>query len=124
VDLLNGAVEMTAGFDVHRNMSGARSDECVDVALWFDDHEMTVERQIDGAAQRVDYRYPDADIRHEHAIHHIDVQPVGAGCGDFAHLLAETRKIGGKDGRHEAYRTLVGGDNRHEYSSHERMIIA
>ena len=39
----------------------------------------------------------DGDVGHEMAVHHVDMDPVGAGRIDRAHLLAEPGEIGGKD---------------------------
>ena len=44
------------------------------------------------------------------AIHHIDMDPVGAGGVDRADLLAQPREIGGEDGRRDADRLLHGID--------------
>ena len=40
---------------------------------------------------------PDGDVRHEMAVHHVDMNPVGAGGIDGAHLLAEPREVGGEN---------------------------
>jgi hypothetical protein len=35
-------------------------------------------------------------------VHHVEVDPVGAGGDDVAHLVAEPREIGGEDARSNA----------------------
>ena len=44
------------------------------------------------------------------AVHHVDMDPVGAGRVDRAHLLAQPREIGGEDRGRDADRLLHGGD--------------
>ena len=40
----------------------------------------------------------DGDVGHEMAVHHVDMDPVGAGVIDRAHLFAQPGKIGGQNG--------------------------
>ena len=42
---------------------------------------------------------PDGDVRHEAAVHHVDVDPVGAGGLDGAHLFREAAEIGRRGSR-------------------------
>ena len=44
------------------------------------------------------------------AVHHVDMDPVGAGRVDRPHLLAQTGEIGGEDRRGDADRLLHGCD--------------
>ena len=39
--------------------------------------------------KRGDDGRPEGDVGHEMPVHHVEVNPVGAGRGDFADLLAE-----------------------------------
>ena len=57
------------------------------------------------AAQRSDHVGPDGEVRHEMPVHHVDVDPVGAGRFHRAHLLAELGEIGGKDRGGDKQRT-------------------
>ena len=44
------------------------------------------------------------------AVHHVDMDPVGAGRVDRAHLLAQPREIGGEDRGGDADRLLHGAN--------------
>ena len=56
---------------------GARSSHLLDVVLWMHNHQVNVERLLallcnslyDGESER--------DVRHEHAVHDVEVKPVG-----------------------------------------------
>ena len=67
------------------------------------DHEVDVEKHIRRAAQRLDHRNADGDIRNEKPVHNIDVQPVRPRFLNILYLRAETRKIRGQYGRGELY---------------------
>ena len=73
------------------------------------DHQMNIERLRGMAPQRADRGGPHGDVRHEMAVHHVDMDPVGAGGIDRAHLLAEPREIRGEDRRRNEQRTAHGG---------------
>ena len=75
---------------------GARLDENLDVLLRLADHQVRVERQLGDLAHRFENRHAHRKIRHEVAVHHIEVEQVGARTLDRANLVAETREIGGQ----------------------------
>ena len=50
-------------------------------------------------AQRLHHRRADREVGHEMAVHHVDVDPVGAGRVDRAHFLAQPGEVGGQDRR-------------------------
>jgi len=77
-----------------------------EIALRLDDHQMNVERFCRRAPNGLKHDRPDGDLEHETAIHRIDMDPVGAGCVDGAHLLAQASEFG------RQYRW------RHEYGGH------
>jgi len=58
---------------------------------------MDVERLGAVRAKRLHHGGSDRQIGHEMPVHHIDVDPVGAGLIDRANFLAELREVGGKD---------------------------
>src|SRR6185437_1691378 len=62
----------------------------------------TVEGLAGVRSQRRDNRRPKRDVGHEMSVHHVEMDPVGAGGGDRAHLLAELGEIRRQDrGRHD-----------------------
>ncbi len=46
---------------------------------------------------RLDDRRAHREVRHEVPVHHVHVDPIGAGVGGLGHLLAETGEVGGKN---------------------------
>ena len=63
------------------------------------DHQVDIERLGGVRAQRFDHAGPDRQVGHEMPVHHIDMDPVGPGGIDRAHLFAQSGKIGGQDRR-------------------------
>ena len=59
---------------------------------------MDVERLGGVRAERLHHGRADREVGHEMAVHHVDVDPVGAGFVDRAHFLAELGEVGGEDG--------------------------
>jgi hypothetical protein len=91
-----------AGLGLDQQMIGAGLGERREIALRLDDHQMNVERLCRRAADGLQHDGPDGDIGHEAAVHHIDMDPIGAGGVDGADLLAQSREIGRQyRGRHE-----------------------
>ena len=64
---------------------------------------------------RLHHIRPERDDRHEMAVHDVEMDPVGAGGFDRAHLLGELGEVGGQDRRgdderalHRALREIIG----------------
>ena len=87
-------MDRRAGLGLDQQMIGAGLGEVGEIALRLDDHQMNVERLCRRAADRLQHDRPDGDVGHETAVHHIDMDPVGAGRVDGADLLAQAREIG------------------------------
>ena len=80
---------------------GACLREGVEEAIDWRDHQMDVERFLRVRAERLHHNGADGEVGHEVAVHHVDMDPVGAGLVDRAHFIAEFGEIGGKDGRRD-----------------------
>ena len=98
-DRLQRAVEVRAGFDMHGDDVGAGLGEGLEIGVARRDHQMHVERLLGVGPDRLHDVRPDRDVRHEVAVHDVDMDPVGAGGIDGADLLAELREIRGEDRR-------------------------
>ena len=92
----------------------------IDVHLMVDrlDHEVHVDRHRAAvgadrvlANRRADHR-PDRQVGHVMVVHHVEVDPVGAAGDDIAHLVAESREIGGKNARSDAKARHGANDSR------------
>ena len=100
-DMRQGAVQMDrrAGLAMDEQMIGAGLGEIVEIMLGLDDHQMDIDRFRRRLAHRLDDDRADRDVRHKAPVHHIDMDPVGAGAVDRAHLVGEPAEIGRQDRR-------------------------
>ncbi len=71
--------------------------ECVEKIVNRRNHQMDVERLRRVWTERFHHRGADGEVGDIMAIHHVDVDPVGTGGVDRAHLLAKLGEIGGQD---------------------------
>ena len=94
-------MEVRAGIGMDGDDVGAGFGEGIEKAIDRRNHEVDVERLLGVRAQRFDHRRADGEIGDEMAVHHVDVQPVGAGFVHRADLLAELREVSGQDRRGE-----------------------
>jgi hypothetical protein len=78
---------------LHRDDVPTRLCESFNVRVARLDHQVAVEGLVDMRAQRRDELRPEGDVRHEMSVHHVEVDPVGAGRRDVAHFLAELREV-------------------------------
>ena len=85
-------------FSLNQQMIGAGLREIAKITLWFDDHQVHVERLCGRAAHRIHDRRTERDVRYEPAVHDVDMNPIGARLIDGADFLAKPPQIGGKNG--------------------------
>lgn len=97
LDLVDRAMQMFAGLDMHGNHVSTHLAEALDVSLRTFDHQVDVERLGGALLQRFHDREAKADIRHKHAIHHIDVEPVRIALVDEVDGGIEIAEVGGED---------------------------
>ena len=69
--------------------------ERLDIPLGLDDHKMRLDRQLSNSPHRLSDRQTKADVRHKHAVHHVEMDTIGAAALDSLNLLAESEKIRG-----------------------------
>ena len=98
-DRLQRAVDMRARLDMHGDDVGAGLGEGFQIGVAWRDHQVHVEQLPAVWAQRLHDVGADRDVGHEMAVHDVDMDPVGPGGIDRAHLLAELCEVGGQDGR-------------------------
>lgn len=96
--MVQRALEVSRRLDVDRDAIGAGLAKLVHVALRLDDHQMNVERELRRGAHGAHDKRANGDVGDEPAIHHIDVDPIGAGSVDRSHLLGELSKVCGQNG--------------------------
>ena len=86
---------MRAGFDVHGDEVGARLGEGFQIRIARRDHQMHVERLFGVRTDGLHHVGADRNVRHEMSVHDVDVDPVGAGGVDGAHLVTKLGEVGG-----------------------------
>src|SRR5438132_12084509 len=101
VHLPDDAVKVRRCFDVDIYHVAPRVNERRGLLLRLHDHQMDVQDKARDAPDRLDYRQPDANRRHEPPVHHVNVDVVRARSLAFLHLLAQPRKVRRENGRRE-----------------------
>ena len=91
--------------NVEGDRVAARIDEFVDVAARLRDHQVRVEGQARDAAERLDGSRAEGQVRHEVAVHDVEMDPVGAGLLASPDGGAQVREIGVEDARRDASST-------------------
>ena len=109
LDVRDRAVQVRHGLDVHRDHAGAGGDEVFDVAIGLLDHQVHVERPRGDALDRAHDRRADRDVRDEVAVHHVDVNEVGAAALGGRDVAAERGEVGGENRGRDQH---VGGATR------------
>ena len=80
-----------------RDVVGAGAGEVGDIPLGAGDHQMDIDRQRGRLADDLDDRRPQRQVRHEVAVHDVDVDPVHSGVLHGPHLVREMTEVSGKD---------------------------
>ena len=100
---------MLGRLDMDGDVIRARLGEGFEIGIAGLDHQVAVENLRRVRAQRRDDGRAERDVGHEMAVHHVEMNPVGAGRDDVGDLLPELGEIGGEDrgrdersGRHAA----------------------
>ena len=96
---MNRPVKMRQHLDMHRDHGSARVGEGLDVAIRLHDHEVNVERKLRHVANRPHDRRSDSDVRDEMAVHHVDVNQIGASALGGCDRLAERGEVCRKNRR-------------------------
>lgn len=96
-DGLQRPVQMRSGFGMDGDAVTAGLSEGFEIVIDRRDHQMAIEGRVRVGTQRLDDVGTEGNVRHEMPVHYIKVDPVGAGGGDVAHLLAEPGEIRRED---------------------------
>ncbi len=83
--------------DLNKKVIGTGFGEIIEMAFGLDDHQVHIERLGRRAAHRIHDGGAEGDVRHEPAIHHVDMDPIGAGRIDRLDFFAESPQIGGQN---------------------------
>ena len=99
LDVLERAVEVRPSLGMDGDDVGAGLGESVEEQVDRRNHQMDVERLRRVRAERFHHARADGEVGNEMAVHHVDVDPVGARLVDRADFLAELGEVGGEDRR-------------------------
>ena len=102
--LLRVALRICAGIRMHGNPIGAGLDKLRRVLVRIGDHQVNVHRNNRDLTHPFDNDRANGDVRHEVAVHDIDVQPIGAGRFDSLDFVFETAEIRGQNRRSDFHR--------------------
>jgi hypothetical protein len=84
---------------VDRDDVGAGLGKGLEIGIAGRDHQVHVEHLFGVRAQRLHHVGTDGNIGHEVPVHHVDMDPVGAGGVERTHFLAELGEVGGQNRR-------------------------
>ena len=90
------AVAPVCDLDMKREQIRARIQEGIRVAPGVVDHQVDVQRTAGHLLDRSHHRRSEGQVGHEVPVHHVQVQPIGPGLLDPAHLFSETGKVCGQ----------------------------
>ena len=82
-------MQMRARFGMHRDVVAAGFCKGLEVGIAWRNHQMGVEDFLAMRPHRLDDIGTVGNIGHEMAVHHVEMDPVGAGRIDRAQLFAE-----------------------------------
>ena len=88
---------MRTGFGMDGDVVAAGLGEGLEIGVAGRDHQMHVEDLLGVRAHRLDDVGAEGDVGHEMPVHHVEMDPVGAGRVHRAHLFAEPGEVRGQD---------------------------
>ena len=98
-DRLQRAMQMRAGFGMHGDVVAAGLGEGFEIGIARRDHQMRVEDLLGMRAHRLDDVGAVGNVRHKMPVHHVEMDPVGAGLIHRADFFAELGEIRSQDRR-------------------------
>ena len=90
---MQSAVQVPASFLVNRNPISPGFGEVRNELVWILNHEVAVERQLCGLAQRTHHRRSDGQVGNEMSVHNIDMDDTSSAFARGAHFLRQTCKV-------------------------------
>ena len=98
MNLLHHAVQVDAGFLVHCHDAGTAVAHLGNELLGLDNHQVDVKRLLAQTLNMFDDGETERDVRHEHAVHHVEVQQVGLAAVDHVNVFGQVAKVGRQQG--------------------------
>ena len=92
---------MRAGLGMNRDVIAAGLGERLQIRIAWRNHQMRVEYLFRMRAHRLDDVGAVGNVGDEMPVHHIEVDPVGAGRIDGAYFLAQSGEIGSQNRRRD-----------------------
>ena len=104
---LQRPVQVRQHLDVHRDPRRSRVDERGQVVVRVVEHQVHVQRDGRDPVNGAHHRRANRQVGHEVAVHHVDVQQVGAAALDGGDVLPERREIRGQQRRSDQHAHLA-----------------
>lgn len=92
-DPIDCRMDVPFGFAVHRDGIASCIREGIDVSDRVVDHEVGIEELVRVSPDGLDDRRSERYVGHEHPVHNIQVDPIGAGLVCSGDLLAESGEV-------------------------------
>ena len=100
-DRLQRAMQMGAGFRMHRDVIAAGLGEGLKIGIGWRDHEVRVKDLLAVRADRLDDVGAIGNVGHEMPVHHVEMDPVGARRVHGADFFAQFGEIRRQDRRRD-----------------------
>ena len=94
LDLLNGTVDMFAGLVVEGDDVGASLGEGFKILLRFHNHQVDIQGFLGFLFDGLHHGDAEGDVRHEAAVHHVAVEPVGLAAVDHLDVVFQVQEVG------------------------------
>ena len=92
-------MQVEARLLVNRDEIGTRIGEGRQKPARFVDHQVGIYERLRARPEGPCHREPGREIRHEAAVHHVQLEPARASLLGFPHVLSETGVVGGQHRR-------------------------
>src|SRR6267143_62423 len=102
LDRIELPLHVNRGFGMEREHGCARRRKGFDVVLGLHHHQVHIDRLVGQLAQRLDHVGAERDVGDKAPVHHVHVEPVGAGFQHLLDLLLQARQISRQYARRDA----------------------
>ena len=123
-DRLERGADFAGGFDVDLEGRGPRLGEALRIQVGAHEHQMDAQRQARRLAGQLHDGRAVAEIRHERAVHHVEVQLVGPRILGAADGVGEVAGVGGEQGgQDDGFHGLISSHISILRSTDEKIVL-
>ena len=114
VYLVDDATDVGTGFVVYIHHHGAQGFDLGDELLGLHNHKVHVEGLLAEAGYMLKHGKTEGDVGDKHAIHHVEVEPVGLTAVDHIYIACQVGEIGSQQRR--------GNHRTHIYNTTDNLM--